>query len=51
MAADATWKTPNPVIQAMSKMTPSQNNMGFLFPTGAAIGFHGRRVLVGKKTT
>ena len=27
MAAEATWKTPNPVIQAMSKMTPSQNNM------------------------
>jgi hypothetical protein len=30
MALAATWKKPKPVIHAMSKMTPSQNNMGFL---------------------
>ncbi len=52
MAADATWKNPNPVIQAMSKMTPSQNNMGFLFRRAPRFGSNGRRVLVGyKKTT
>jgi hypothetical protein len=28
MAADATWNTPNPAIQAMSRSMPSQNNMG-----------------------